>query len=97
MHRFCVSFSALPEQLVSRLTHASYFMIYETKGLSLEQVDELYTVISQARNSKSFEPQVQYQDVDPNTHRHMSLSEIGAEHARKRSVQHDETLTSEKL
>jgi SP family sugar:H+ symporter-like MFS transporter len=72
-------------------------MIYETKGLSLEQVDELYTVISQARKSKTFEPQVAYQDVDPNTHRHMSLSEIGAEHARKRSVQHDETLASEKL
>ncbi|KAH7030670.1 high-affinity glucose transporter RGT2 [Microdochium trichocladiopsis] len=33
-----------------------YFFIYETKGLSLEQVDELYAEVSQARKSKHWRP-----------------------------------------
>jgi SP family sugar:H+ symporter-like MFS transporter len=40
-----------------------YFFIYETKGLSLEQVDELYAKVSQARNSKGFVPTVNFVDV----------------------------------
>ncbi|KAF2031389.1 glucose transporter-like protein [Setomelanomma holmii] len=69
-----------------------WFMIYETKGLSLEQVDELYGVINKAWKSKSFVPQVIFQDVDHSAQRHMSLSEIGANQTRKRSVQHDEVM-----
>jgi len=69
-----------------------WFMIYETKGLSLEQVDELYGVVNKAWKSKSFVPQVSFQEVDHSTQRHMSLSEIGANQLRKRSVQHDEVL-----
>jgi SP family sugar:H+ symporter-like MFS transporter len=41
-----------------------YFMIYETKGLSLEQVDELYEVVSKAWQSKNFRPQVRFADVE---------------------------------
>ena len=67
-------------------------MIYETKGLSLEQVDELYGIVSQAWKSKSFRPQVSFQDVDHSTQRHMSLSDIAQNQERKRSVQHDEVL-----
>jgi len=33
-----------------------YFMIYETKGLTLEQVDELYAEVSVARNSVGWKP-----------------------------------------
>lgn len=33
-----------------------YFFIYETKGLSLEEVDELYNEVSQARKSKHWRP-----------------------------------------
>lgn len=40
-----------------------YFFIYETKGLSLEQVDELYAKVSQARHSKGFVPTVNFVDV----------------------------------
>ncbi|KAJ8143086.1 hypothetical protein OXX80_000133 [Metschnikowia pulcherrima] len=34
----------------------AYFMIYETKGLSLEQVDELYEKVASARKSPGFVP-----------------------------------------
>jgi hypothetical protein len=33
-----------------------YFMIYETKGLTLEQVDELYFEVSSARRSVGWKP-----------------------------------------
>jgi SP family sugar:H+ symporter-like MFS transporter len=39
------------------------FCIYETKGLSLEQVDELYTKISKAWQSPGFVPSVNYHEV----------------------------------
>ena len=76
-------------------------MIYETKGLTLEQVDEMYGVVSQAWKSKSFRPQLNYSEVDHETHRHMSLADITADQERKRSVQHDEPVlpptTTEKV
>lgn len=40
-----------------------YFCIYETKGLSLEQVDELYAKIPHAWQSRSFVPTVSFTDV----------------------------------
>jgi len=67
-------------------------MIYETKGLSLEQVDELYGVVSQAWKSKSFRPQVQFAQIDHEQNRHMSLADVAANQERKRSVQHDEAV-----
>lgn len=33
-----------------------YFFIYETKGLSLEDVDELYSEVSSARKSPGWKP-----------------------------------------
>jgi SP family sugar:H+ symporter-like MFS transporter len=74
-----------------------WFMIYETKGLSLEQVDELYGVVNQAWKSKGFVPQVTYGDLDPDKQRGMSLTEIGATQTSKRQAQHDETLPAEKI
>ena len=38
-------------------------MIYETKGLALEQVDELYGVVSKAWKSKAFRPTLSFQEV----------------------------------
>jgi SP family sugar:H+ symporter-like MFS transporter len=67
-------------------------MIYETKGLSLEQVDELYGVVNQAWKSKSFIPQVSFMDVDQDKQKGMTLSDMGAEQTRKRSVQHEEDI-----
>ncbi|RDW80036.1 putative glucose transporter rco-3 [Coleophoma cylindrospora] len=40
-----------------------YFMIYETKGLTLEQVDELYAEVSVARNSVGWKPTTTFRDI----------------------------------
>ena len=63
-------------------------MIYETKGLALEQVDELYGIVSQAWKSKEFRPQVSFVDVEQmgGAKRGMSLSEMAGESQRRRSV-----------
>lgn len=39
-----------------------YFFIYETKGLTLEQVDELYDHVSSARTSPGFVPKMSYEE-----------------------------------
>lgn len=69
-------------------------MIYETKGLALEQVDELYAKVPHAWQSQGFVPTVSFQDVqDINAdNRHMSLTDIEQEATRKRSVQYNEGL-----
>ncbi|CAO2649443.1 Nn.00g068280.m01.CDS01 [Neocucurbitaria sp. VM-36] len=71
-----------------------WFMIYETKGLSLEQVDELYGIVNKAWKSKSFRPALSFADVDAEKQRHMSLADIAQNQERKRSIQHDETVPS---
>ena len=73
-------------------------MIYETKGLSLEQVDELYGKVSKAWRSPGFVPSVSFQDVqDANVDaRRMSLTDAEAHATRKRSTQYNETAYNEK-
>lgn len=68
-------------------------MIYETKGLSLEQVDELYAKVPHAWQSKGFVPTVSFQEVqDVNTgDRQMSLADVEATAMRKKSVTHVES------
>ena len=63
-------------------------MIYETKGLALEQVDELYEVVTKAWKSKAFRPQVSFMDVDKmdGAKRGMSMVEMAEESERRRSV-----------
>ncbi|KAL8884537.1 MAG: hypothetical protein Q9215_007439 [Flavoplaca cf. flavocitrina] len=69
-------------------------LIYETKGLSLEQVDELYSKCSKAWQSKGFRPTVSYAEVQEIRGsvggRHASLADIEADVGRKRSVAHVE-------
>ena len=69
-----------------------WFFIYETKGLSLEQVDELYGVVSKAWESKNFRPQISFQEVEDvgGGKRNMSLTEASAAVGRKKSVSHVE-------
>ena len=69
-----------------------WFMIYETKGLSLEQVDELYGIVSKAWKSRNFRPQLSFQDVEEmgGAKRGMSMSEMADVSQRKRSVDHVE-------
>ncbi|KAI7091192.1 general substrate transporter [Hortaea werneckii] len=74
-------------------------MIYETKGLSLEQVDELYAKVGKAWQSKGFVPTVSFQDVqEVGGARNASLADIETAAVRKKSVQHEEIdVTREKL
>ncbi|RDI80355.1 hypothetical protein Vi05172_g9707 [Venturia inaequalis] len=69
-------------------------MIYETKGLSLEQVDELYAKVGKAWQSKSFVPTVSFQDVQDARGGNRSMSLAEAEHTarRKTSVAHADHL-----
>jgi MFS transporter, SP family, sugar:H+ symporter len=65
-------------------------MIYETKGLSLEQVDELYSKTSKAWKSKGFVPTVSYAEVrtvSPHG-RSKSLADLEADAIRKKSIAH---------
>jgi SP family sugar:H+ symporter-like MFS transporter len=67
-------------------------MIYETKGLSLEQVDELYGKCAHAWKSPGFVPSVSFQDVQDMhaDNRRASLTDIEADASRKRSAQYNE-------
>lgn len=66
-----------------------YFCIYETKGLSLEQVDELYAKIPKAWKSPGFVPSVNYQEVKdvagPESRRH-TLAELENAAIRRKST-----------
>ncbi|KAI9835753.1 MAG: hypothetical protein M1819_001932 [Sarea resinae] len=64
----------------------TWFLIYETKGLSLEQVDELYAKVGHAWQSKGFVPTVSFQDVQ-DAHqdtRQFSLADVEAGAAQRR-------------
>ena len=63
-------------------------MIYETKGLSLEQVDELYEKVPHAWNSNGFVPSVSFQEINEigAEGRKQSLADLEASTGRKRSV-----------
>lgn len=76
-----------------------YFCIYETKGLSLEQVDELYAKIENAWQSKGFIPTVSFAEVQDlgEGGRHASLADLEAGVERKKSVAHVEQEKTEKL
>jgi SP family sugar:H+ symporter-like MFS transporter len=67
-----------------------YFMIYETKGLTLEEVDELYALVSKAWLSKKFRPTVRFsearKEMEGAEGRHMSLAEVQEARERRRST-----------
>lgn len=69
-------------------------MIYETKGLSLEQVDELYAKVGKAWQSNNFVPTVSFQDVQEvgGDHRKSSLADVESLAMRKKSVGHEEVV-----
>ncbi|KKY26458.1 putative mfs monosaccharide [Phaeomoniella chlamydospora] len=72
------------------------FCVYETKGLSLEEVDELYSKVDKAWKSKGFVPTVRFaevQDLQVNA-RQASLADLETQAARKKSVAHREDLGS---
>ncbi|MCJ1341454.1 Plasma membrane low glucose sensor [Bachmanniomyces sp. S44760] len=57
-----------------------YFMIYETKGLTLEQVDELYEEVTIARKSVGWTPKVSFKE------RQASVNPESAERYRQASM-----------
>ena len=73
--------------------------IYETKGLSLEQVDELYSKVDKAWKSRGFVPTVSFvevQDLQADARR-TSLAELEQGAVRKKSVAHvDNGINTEK-
>ena len=75
-----------------------YTLIYETKGLSLEQVDELYAKVPHAWKSRGFVPTVSFQEVQQvgAESRKQSLADLeGA--ARRKSSAHPGDLEEEKV
>jgi SP family sugar:H+ symporter-like MFS transporter len=50
-------------------------MIYETKGLALEEVDELYQTVDKAWRSKAFRPTISFRDVQTAGEKRASLAE----------------------
>ncbi|KFA76799.1 hypothetical protein S40288_10321 [Stachybotrys chartarum IBT 40288] len=60
-----------------------WFFIYETKGLSLEQVDQLYQEVSVARKSKHWTPSDTWEH-----HQDMKTSQEGKEAVTSVSVEH---------
>ncbi|KAG0645301.1 Major facilitator-type transporter ecdD [Hyphodiscus hymeniophilus] len=53
-----------------------YFLIYETKGLTLEQVDELYVEVSDARQSLNWAPTITFRELqEGKTHEHVEAEE----------------------
>lgn len=66
-----------------------YFFIYETKGLSLEQVDELYAKIPKAWQSKGFVPTVNFtevQELGAGEARRTTLADLEHEAVRRKST-----------
>lgn len=62
--------------------------IYETKGLTLEQVDELYGLVNKAWQSKKFRPAVNFAEAERSgeTARGMSIVDMHNEQERRASV-----------
>jgi MFS transporter, SP family, sugar:H+ symporter len=66
-----------------------WFFIYETKGLSLEQVDELYSKVNKAWQSKGFVPTVQFTEVNElgaGEARRATLADLEGEAVRRKST-----------
>lgn len=77
-----------------------YFFIYETKGLSLEQVDELYAKVPRAWNSTSFVPSVNFtevQDLGQGEARRHTLAELENAAVRRKSTAAGVTTTEEHI
>jgi SP family sugar:H+ symporter-like MFS transporter len=81
-----------------------HFMIYETKGLTLEEVDELYGIVTKAWQSKKFRPAVKFAEVEREGEamRGASIAEIAAAQERRRSsvaaqMIHEGKLDTEKV
>jgi SP family sugar:H+ symporter-like MFS transporter len=70
-----------------------YFMIYETKGLTLEQIDELYDEVKVARKSVGWTPTMTFREIRASTAQQGGLGpKIPAGH--ETETAHEEKLSS---
>jgi hypothetical protein len=53
-----------------------YFIIYETKGLTLEQVDELYAEVSDARQSVGWVPTTTFREIQEGEKKGIEPAEV---------------------
>ncbi len=60
-------------------------LIYETKGLTLQQVDKLYGIVSNAWKSKAFRPKVSFREGEAGDRR-MSMRELSVAQERRQSM-----------
>ena len=62
--------------------------IYETKGLSLEQIDEMFAKVERAWNSPDFQPTVNFTEVQQlsESKRHNSLADLEVIVVRRKST-----------
>jgi sugar porter (SP) family MFS transporter len=76
-----------------------YLNIFETKGLSLEQVDELYGKVDHAWQSKSFVPTISFADVQDlgENVRHSSLADLEVAVVRRKSVAQSTEYAEQKV
>ena len=79
-----------------------WFCIYETKGLTLEQVDELYDKVRVAWKSSDFVPTLSYADVEElgrGEARHSSLADLEQAVMRRKSAvgSHNEVAPEKEL
>ena len=58
-------------------------MIYETKGLTLEQVDELSEMMNAAWKSKDLRPQVSFREAAETGQRGMSMRQMSIAQERR--------------
>ncbi len=63
-----------------------YFLIYETKGLSLEEIDELYTEVSSARKSTHWQPTKTFKQRESVAAKDGVLTKDSNEHTHKETV-----------
>ncbi|KAL6399522.1 putative high-affinity glucose transporter rgt2 protein [Ilyonectria robusta] len=64
-----------------------YFFIYETKGLALEEVDELYNEVSDARKSTKWRPTITFKEREAAAG-HIGVLSVGGEKADSESNGH---------
>ncbi|TVY38162.1 putative glucose transporter [Lachnellula occidentalis] len=69
-----------------------YFMIYETKGLTLEQVDELYDEVSVAKNSVHWKPTTTFRQIRASVAGHGGMGGNGYDEKMHEGVEHRQEL-----
>ncbi|KAK5662277.1 hypothetical protein OQA88_8183 [Cercophora sp. LCS_1] len=66
-----------------------YFFVYETKGLSLEEIDEMYNELGEARKSPSWQPSTAFRERVATDPQAGVIKDIGVSEEREKAVADD--------